>query len=58
MFKSQHVELILNYIKSFGKSDKSLKGILVEIINITKGMGQIEALNHFGIELARQKFSH
>ncbi len=60
-FKKEHVELIAKYLTSIGRTDKQAKLILSDIVNITKGMGQIEALMQYAMQLAlherKQKMS-
>jgi hypothetical protein len=55
------VELIAKYLTSIGRSDKPAKALLNDIVNITKGMGQIEALIQYAMQLAlherKQKLS-
>jgi hypothetical protein len=48
-------------LTSIGRTDKQAKLILNDIVNITKGMGQIEALMQYAMQMAlherKQKMS-
>ena len=57
MFKKEHIDLILDYLTSNVTNDRSVKSILNDIVNIEKGMGQLDSLNHYGIEMMRKKIT-
>ncbi len=52
IFKPNHVETIIKFIRYLGRTDNMLKSLLNDIINISKGMGQTEALMQYGMALA------
>ena len=58
MFKKEHIGLIVDYLSLNRTNEKSVKSVLNDIINITKGMGQLDSLNHYGIEMMRLKITN
>lgn len=39
MFKPNHIELVIKYIKLIGKTELTLKTMLNDITNVLKGIG-------------------
>jgi hypothetical protein len=57
MFKTDHVTSIIKYLKYLGK-EGSLKNLIQDIMNIVKGMGQLEAIMHYSMKVAHYEMKH
>lgn len=53
IFKPNHIETIIKFLRHLGRAgDNNLKNLLNDLINISKGMGQTEALMQYAMALA------
>ena len=55
VLKKEHVDVIIKYMQSFGITDKVLKPIINDIVNISKGLGQTEVFMQYAMALAHKE---
>ena len=55
IFKSEYIDLIIEYLHFFGDNDSKLDRIVSIIVEIKQQKSQLSTLNFFGLEIARLK---
>jgi hypothetical protein len=55
VLKKEHIEIIIKYIQIIANSEKVLKPIINDIVNISKGLGQTEVFMQYAMALAHRE---
>jgi hypothetical protein len=55
VLKKEHIDVIIKYMQIFGTTDKILKPIINDIVNISKGLGQTEVFMQYAMALAHRE---
>jgi len=57
VLKKEHIEVIIKYIQMCATTDKVLKPIINDIVNVSKGLGQTDVFMQYAMALAHKERS-